>query len=173
VPISGIKHKGVGELEDVRKIEKNRFLLLYNIDGCSWVYEGRFDDGPKPRLVVQDRIVGLPPTSEGVVLGIEPAVTRSGPTGNGYVLSFTTATNPSQLYTFNPRVKGEKRYRALSSERVVGIADNYLSRGEDLSYTSFDGLQINARLYLPSRELGFMEPYPLVLYVHGGPQGQA
>jgi len=172
VSISGIKHTGLGELEDIRKIEKNRFLLLYNIDGCSWVYEGRFDDGPKPRMVVQDRIVGLPPISEGMVLGIEPAVARTHTKGNGYVFSFTTATDPSQLYTFNPRIKGEKRYTALSSERVVGIPDKYLSRGEDLSYTSFDGLRINARLYLPSRELSFKEPYPLVLYVHGGPQGQ-
>jgi len=172
VPISGLKHKGEGELEDIRKGDENRFLLQYNIDGCSWVYEGRFDDGATPRFVIEERIVGPPPMSGGVVLGIEPAVTRTRMNGGRYAFSFTTATSPSQLYLFNPRLNGARRYRALSRERVVGIDQKYLSRGEDLSYTSFDGLRINARLYLPSSRLGFKEPYPLVLYVHGGPQGQ-
>jgi pimeloyl-ACP methyl ester carboxylesterase len=172
VPITGIKHKGVGELEEIRKVDKNRFLLQYNIDGCSWDYEGQFFDGAKPRFKIEQRIIGPPPTSEGMALGIEPAVTKRGEIGNGYAFSFTTATSPSQLYLYNPRAKGEKRYRPLSCERVVGIDEKYLSRGEDLSYASFDGLRINARIYLPSKTLGFKEPYPLVLYVHGGPQGQ-
>jgi dipeptidyl aminopeptidase/acylaminoacyl peptidase len=110
--------------------------------------------------------------SGGVVLGIESTITRTGKKGDGYAFSFTTATNPSQLYVFNPRAKGEKRYTALSSERVIGIDRKYLAHGEDFTYDSFDGLRINARLYFPSKTLGFKEPYPLVLYVHGGPQGQ-
>ena len=172
VPISGIKHKGVGELEDIRRVDKNRFLLQYNIDGCSWVYQGRFDDGATPRFVIEESIVGPRPISEGVVLGIEPSLSRTGRKDGGYAFSFTTATSPSQLYLFNSRAKGAKPYRILSNERVVGIDAKYLSRGEDLSYESFDGLRINARLYLPSEALEFKEPYPLVLYVHGGPQGQ-
>jgi pimeloyl-ACP methyl ester carboxylesterase len=172
VPISGKKHKDSGELEDIRKVSRNRYLLLYNIDASSWVYEGRFDDGRKPRFVIEETIVGPSPTSGGVVLGIEPVITRTGRKGEGYAFSFTTATNPSQLYLFNPRVRGRKRYTALTNERIVGIDGKFLSGGENLSYTSFDGLRINARLYLPSKALGLNEPYPLVLYVHGGPQGQ-
>ena len=171
VPVEGIKHKGVGELEDIRKVDANRFLLQYNINGCSWVYEGKFHDGPKPRFKVESTIIGAPPVSEGVVLGIEPTVSGTGKS-DGYAFSFTTATTPSQLYLHNPRVKGAKRCTVLTKERVVGIDGKYLSRGEDSSYTSFDGLRINARLYLPAKALGFTEPYSLVLYVHGGPQGQ-
>jgi dipeptidyl aminopeptidase/acylaminoacyl peptidase len=33
-------------------------------------------------------------------------------------------------------------------------------------------LRVSARLYLPSDELGFEGPRPLVYYVHGGPQSQ-
>jgi len=172
VSISGIKHKGVGELEDIRKVDKNRFLLLYNIDGCSWIYEGRFNDHGKPRFVIEETITGPHPMSGGIALGIEPALSRTRLKEDVYAFSFTTATKPSQLYLFNTRLKGVKRYTNLSSERVVGIPEKYMSRGEDMSYTSFDGLRINARLYLPSKMLGFTEPYPLVLYVHGGPQGQ-
>jgi pimeloyl-ACP methyl ester carboxylesterase len=171
VSIRGIKHKGVGELEDIRAVGAKRFLLHYNIDGCSWVYQGRFD-GLRSQFVVEERIVGPPPASGGVVLGIEREATRGRKKGDGYAFSFTTATRPSQLCIFNPRAKGRKRYTTLTSERIVGINDKFLSRGEDLSYASFDGLRINARLYLPSKALGVREPYPLVLYVHGGPQGQ-
>jgi len=172
IPILGLKHKGIGELEDIRKVEKNRFLLQYNIGGCSWVYDGRLEDGAKPRFVVEHRIVGPSPTSGGVVLGIEAALSKARRRRAMYVFSFTTATTPSQLYIFNPQGKGTDRYTMVSCERVVGIAEEYLSAGEDLDYASFDGLRINARLYLPSKRLRFKEPYPLVLYVHGGSQGQ-
>jgi dipeptidyl aminopeptidase/acylaminoacyl peptidase len=60
----------------------------------------------------------------------------------------------------------------VSNEKVLGIPDGYLSPGEDVSYTSFDGLRISARLYLPSTKLGYHGPRPLIEYVHGGPQGQ-
>ncbi len=61
---------------------------------------------------------------------------------------------------------------AHTHEKVFGIPYELLSPGEDASYTSFDGLRISARLYLPSKPLGFSTPLPLVYYVHGGPQGQ-
>ena len=86
-----------------------------------------------------------------------------------YVLSFTRANIPSQLYLYPENSNQPKR---LSAERVLGIPERYLSEGEDASYTSFDGLRVSARLYLPSKELGYAGPRPLVLYVHGGPQGQ-
>jgi dipeptidyl aminopeptidase/acylaminoacyl peptidase len=162
----------VGELVDIRQVDRNRFLLEYNIDGCSWVYDGKFEDGRKPRFVIERRIVGQPPMSGGVVLGIERAVAKMRRSEDSYAFSLTTATSPSQLYIFNPKAKAGKRYETLSDERIVGIGDRYLSRGEDASYSSFDGLRISARLYFPSQALGFKEPYPLVLYVHGGPQGQ-
>src|SRR2546430_6500033 len=52
------------------------------------------------------------------------------------------------------------------------MPEEWLSPGEDASFTSFDGLRISARLYLPDPALGFEGPRPLVYYIHGGPQGQ-
>jgi fermentation-respiration switch protein FrsA (DUF1100 family) len=173
VPIKGVQHRGAGELVDVRKIRGNRHLLEYNIDGCSWIYDGTFQNGSKPRFTIEETLVGKPPTSQGVVLGIEPLITSSGKVGEaGYAFSFTKATSPSQLYIVRRGVPGQKRYSVLSSERVIGIDEKYLSIGEDASFKSLDGLRIGARLYLPSKALGLKEPHPLVLYVHGGPQGQ-
>jgi dipeptidyl aminopeptidase/acylaminoacyl peptidase len=60
----------------------------------------------------------------------------------------------------------------LTRERALGLAPELLSAGEDASFESHDGLRISARLYLPSPELGFDGPRPLVYYVHGGPQSQ-
>jgi esterase/lipase len=172
VPVKGIKHRGAGELDDARKVG-GKYLLQYNIDSCTWIYEGRFNKGAEPRFTIERTVVGKPPVSDGVVLGIEPWVFTSRKKHNsGYAFSFTKATSPSQLYLYNSRAPKLKQYVKLSSERILGIDEKYLSEGEDASYKSFDGLRISARLYLPSKGLGLKPPYPLVLYVHGGPQGQ-
>ncbi len=189
VKITGTKHRGTGEFEDVKEIEGNRYLLNYNIDGCSWVYEGRFhgksgkSGGAKKSeltFVIDDTIVGKPPVSEGVVLGLESWVNSAQQkkskkkSGNerGYSFTFTTATEPSQLYSCSVSPGGKKEFTRLSSERVLGIPKKFLSKGEDKSYASFDGERISSRLYLPAEALRIAPPYPLILYVHGGPQGQ-
>jgi dipeptidyl aminopeptidase/acylaminoacyl peptidase len=59
-----------------------------------------------------------------------------------------------------------------TEERILSIKTELLSPGEDASYTSFDGIRISARLYLPAPELGFTGPRPVVYYIHGGPQSQ-
>ena len=47
-----------------------------------------------------------------------------------------------------------------------------LSPGENASFTSYDGLRISARLYLPAESLGFEGLRPVVYYIHDGPQSQ-
>lgn len=173
VPISGVQHKGAGELVDIRLVDSNIFLIEYNIDGCSWVYECRFHEHDAlMRLEVERTLCGLPPLDEGVQLGVEfEAQDGSAKPDVGYVLAFTKASSPAQLYLY-PAKPQLKTRTVLSRERVLGIDQKFLSEGEDASYTSFDGLRISARLYLPSEHLDFKGPRPLVLYVHGGPQSQ-
>ena len=181
VKISGLKHTGSGELEEIRRgaAEKaSRFNLKYNIDGCTWIYEGVFgsEGNGKKYLKVGKVIVGKSPLSQGVVLGFEPGVNSSKKKRVSkkaeYCFSFSTATEPSQLYICETQKTSRNLFSALSSERVLGIPHNILSTGEDASFKSFDGLRINSRIYLPAKSLGFKEPFPLVLYVHGGRQGQ-
>src|SRR6266571_1799756 len=146
------------------------FVLEYNIDGASWAYEGRFHSGTPPTFEVERVLIGNQPLSDGVVLGLEWQIKNEKPLQAEYVFSFTRANSPSQIYhiPIGEKVAAER----LSSEKVLGIPDEYLSAGEDASYTSFDGLRVSARLYLPSSKLGYKGPRPLVEYVHGGPQGQ-
>jgi len=173
VPIQGIRHKGSGELVDIRTVDGDRFLLEYNIGGCSWLYECQFrKNGSSMQVTVERTLCGLPPLDEGVLLGAEFEVQKRGSKPSiAYVLSFTKADSPAQLYLYQTETRS-KAPRVLSRERVLGIDQRFLSQGEDASFTSFDGLRVSARLYMPSEELGFKGPRPLVLYVHGGPQSQ-
>lgn len=164
VEVSGIVHEGYGEMENLKHLSGNRYAVQYNIDGCTWLYEGTFDEDMLA-MKLEHVICGRPPLDGGVMDSFyyDKLVDR-------FVLTFCTATSPTQIYS----VEGRDRLtiRCHTRERVLGIPDGWLSPGEDASFTSHDGLRISARLYLPSPELGFEGKRPLVYYVHGGPQGQ-
>jgi pimeloyl-ACP methyl ester carboxylesterase len=164
VTIVGSRHTGVGEMESFEHLRGRRYLVGYNIDGCSWLYEGSFDQASLT-LQLDTVICGAGALHDGVLEAV-----RYDKAGDRYALSFSTATSPTQLYV----VSGAGRDTVLpqTHERVLGIPASQLSLGEDASFTAHDGLRISARLYLPAAELGFGGPRPLVYYVHGGPQGQ-
>ncbi|MBF8283584.1 MAG: Acylaminoacyl-peptidase [Anaerolineales bacterium] len=164
VAITGIVHTGAGELVGLDHLREDRYEVAYNIDGCSWLYEGTFDEASLT-MKLDAVICGHGQISNGVLESAyydKASDTRS--------LSFSTATAPTQIYTVGGQ---DRRSVAIHTrERVLGIPDEWLSRGEDASFTSYDGMRTSARLYLPAEALGFKGPRPLVYYVHGGPQGQ-
>jgi pimeloyl-ACP methyl ester carboxylesterase len=164
VKLKGVMHHGVGELEELEHLRGNQYLVTFNIDGCSWLYEGSFDE---------DRLV----------MSLEHVICGQGQLSNGvleyvyydeaddcFSLAFSTATSPTQIYT----VEGSDRKTVVrhTNERILAIPTEYLSPGEDASFTSFDGTRVSSRLYLPSPPLGYEGPRPIVYYVHGGPQSQ-
>jgi pimeloyl-ACP methyl ester carboxylesterase len=162
VMIHGLAHQGAGEMGQLDHRQDDRYTLSYNIDGSTWVYEGVFDEAAL-QFNIQRVLVGQGTLSNGVMesLNYEKASGR-------YVLSFSTATRPSQLYVIEP----DDRVLRKTNERVLGVSQQFLSPGEDYPYTSHDGLRISARLYLPSEQLGFEGKRPVVFYIHGGPQSQ-
>ncbi len=163
VAIEGLVHEGVGELEDIKHLEGDRYAVIYNIDGCSWAYDARFDEGSRT-LTAERTLVGEGELAGGVLHGLDYDE------GSGhFALSFCTATEPTQLFVLEEEATPPAR---KTRERALGLDPALLSAGEDASFESHDGLRVSARLYLPSEELGFEGPRPLVYYVHGGPQGQ-
>jgi predicted peptidase len=164
VTISGKEHHGTGELHNLISVSKEKYLLDYNIDGCSWLYEGSFDE-QNLNMRLEKVITGKGKISNGVLESVD-----YNEDSDRYILSYSTATTPTQIYT----VEGINRdmVNMHTSERVLGIRDESLSSGEDASFTSFDDLRISARLYLPASTEEYSPPYPLVYYVHGGPQSQ-
>lgn len=163
VALSGAVHEGMGELTGLKHLHDGRYRLDYNIDGCSWLYEGAFDEGAL-RLSLDTVVCGQGDLSNGVLAGVE-----YDKEGDRYALSFSTATTPTQIYI----VEADRRVTTRQTrERILGIPEQSLAAGEDASFTSFDGLRVSARLYRPAEALGFTGPRPLVYYIHGGPQGQ-
>lgn len=163
VAIEGTRHEGVGELEGLMHLDEDRYAVRYNIDGCSWAYEARFDEAAR-RLTAERVLVGEGELSGGVLHGL-----HYDEESRRFALSFCTATMPTQLYVLEAEDGPPAR---KTRERPLGIRSELLAAGEDASFESHDGLRISARLYLPSIELGYEGPRPLVYYVHGGPQSQ-
>ena len=163
VPVAGTRHRGRGELTSLEHLTGDRYLLGYNIDGCSWLYEGKFD-GSAPAMTLAKAVVGRGRLRQGV---LESA--HFDEAGDRIGLSFSTATSPTQLYSTSGATR---RVRRHTDERLLGIPETWLSQGENATYKSFDGTRVSARMYLPPEELGFEGPRPLVYYVHGGPQSQ-
>ncbi len=164
VTLKGVKHKGIGELMEIDHVTDDRYFLIFNIDGCSWVYEGVFNE--KKRLMsLKHTLVGMEPLDSGMLERVQ-----YDPKDDIFTFSFSTATSPTQLYS----VIGKRRNRFVqhTNEKILGIPGEYLSKGEDASFISHDGLRVSSRLYLPAKGLGFNGPRPLVYYIHGGPQGQ-
>ena len=165
VKLEGAVHQGVGEMTGLRRISNGRYTVSFNIDGCDWLYEAEFDR-PALTLKLMKVLVGRQAPLAGGVLEAFDYDEES----DRYALAFSTAIFPTQIFT----VEGLDRSRVVAHthEKVLGIAPELLSPGEDASFISHDGLRVSARLYLPAAQLGYNGPRPLVVYVHGGPQGQ-
>ncbi len=164
VPTTGVVHTGAGEMTGLVHLKDTDYRVEYNIDGASWVYEGRFDEA-KRTMHFARVLCGEGDLVNGVLESI-----RYDKEGDRFGLSFSTATSPTQLYT----VEGADRQQVTrhTREQVLGIPQEALSPGEDASFTSWDGQRVSARMYLPAPSLGFQGARPLVYYIHGGPQGQ-
>ena len=164
VSLKGVKHEGIGELVEIDRLGEDRYLLIFNIDGCTWVYEGVFEE-EKKLMMLKHVLVGEGNLANGMLHNV-----HHDRMDDIFTFSFSTATSPTQLYS----VWGRRRDKVTrhTNEKILGIPGGLLSKGEDASFTSHDGLRISARLYLPAEEIGFKGPRPLVYYIHGGPQGQ-
>jgi len=164
VQLEGLLHTGAGEMNGLSHLKGTHYTVCFNIDGCSWDYEGIYNE-VKRVMTLKHTLVGEGDLSDGKLESIfyDKKADR-------FVLSFSTAISPTQIYT----LEGKDRETIVmhTEERILGIPDTHLSKGEGASFTSFDGTRISARLYLPAAALGFTGPRPLVYYIHGGPQSQ-
>jgi pimeloyl-ACP methyl ester carboxylesterase len=163
VEIRGTAQTGEGVFEYIEHIDADRYVIVYNIDGCSYAYEGTFAEG-KLKFEVCRLLCGEGKLGEGVLQSLQ-----YDKDSGDYAAAFSKATSPIQIYTIED--SGRKVVRQ-TNERVLGVPPDVMSSGEDASYTSHDGLRVSARLYMPSPDLGFEGKRPIIFYIHGGPQSQ-
>ncbi len=133
VKTTGARHTGLGELAYLDHLRDNCYTLHYNTDGVSWLYQGAFDEAAL-EMKLEHVLCGAGPIANGVL-----EATHFDKDGDRHVLSYSTATSPTQLYT----VAGPARDQVTqhTRERALGLPDEWLSAGEDASFTSFDGLR--------------------------------
>lgn len=164
IKLKGVVHTGVGEMENIAHLTDDRYVVTFNIDGCSWAYEGVFNE-EKLTMNLKYVLVGAEPFEGGMLEHLDYNKDE-----DMFTFSFSTATSPTQIYS----IEGKQRRDLYlhTDEKILGISDDLLSKGEDASFISHDGLRVSARLYLPAKSLGFKGSRPVVYYIHGGPQGQ-
>ena len=155
---------GSGEFTGLKRVQGDRFVASFNIDGVSWGYEARLvmDEVPR-RLSLGTVLWGSGDLAGGVV----QHASHDRTTGR-HAVAFSSATSPAQIATFDD--DGTARF--VTRNRILGLDPDVLSTGQDASFVSHDGLRVSARLYLPAPALGFEGPRPVVHYIHGGPQSQ-
>ncbi|HEV2456778.1 MAG TPA: S9 family peptidase [Ktedonobacterales bacterium] len=136
-----------------------RLVWAQNESGRSQLYV-RDDGGPALR------VAGLP-------LGVIEQM-RLTPDGRMLAVRINSATAPAEVYvlTLGPLgTQGAPRLRRLTYGMLGGLAPEDLIGPELVSYPTFDGRQIPAWLYRP-RGASQLEPAPVVLSIHGGPEAQ-
>ena len=131
-----------------------RLALQFNIDGRDELrfYDARsFKPLPAPQL---------PPGSIGSA--------KYDRTRNELAFSVNGAQGPSQLYTLDAKGAVQNWTQAYAPP---GIDSRQFTEQQVVRWTSFDGQQISGLLSLPPAK--FTGKRPVIISIHGGPEGQA
>jgi dipeptidyl aminopeptidase/acylaminoacyl peptidase len=119
------------------------------------------------RLVVIDTGTGqdmtMPTMPRGVISGLRWH-------RNGRDLGFTlsTARQPADVYSINVEKGTIDRW---TESETGGLNAQTFSEPELIHWKSFDGRMISGFLYLPPKR--FAGPRPVIVNIHGGPEGQS
>jgi dipeptidyl aminopeptidase/acylaminoacyl peptidase len=88
--------------------------------------------------------------------------------GKDLGFNFSSARTPADVYSVE--VRSGKLDRWTESE-TGGLNTNQFAQAELVKWTSFDGRSISGFLYKPPAK--FSGPRPVVINIHGGPEGQS
>lgn len=143
-------------------------------DGFVWAPDGTklyttaAEAGAEPLFAVATAAAAEPQrlaTGRGMVSG--PSVTAD---GGVIVYAFNNATSPADVFALNLAGAGDAAPRALTQANAALVAQLDLPALENVSVTGAQGDPVQMWLLKPP---GFdpTKRYPLVFWVHGGPQG--
>lgn len=90
---------------------------------------------------------------------------HSGKAGHEALL-WTTDTKPSEVYALS-----DGHLRQLTRQNAKLLSELVLAKAENMHATSQDGTRVYGLITLPDKA-GASKPYPMLLWIHGGPQGQ-
>jgi dipeptidyl aminopeptidase/acylaminoacyl peptidase len=81
-------------------------------------------------------------------------------------LVWTTDTKPSEVYALT-----DGHLRQLTDQNADLLRQLVLAQTQNVQCTSKDGTRVDGLITLPDTT-GATKPYPMLLWIHGGPQGQ-
>jgi dipeptidyl aminopeptidase/acylaminoacyl peptidase len=90
---------------------------------------------------------------------------HSGKAGHEALL-WTTDTKPSEVYALS-----DGHLQQLTHQNAKLLSELVLAKSENMDATSKDGTRVDG-LITPPDKAGAAKPYPMLLWIHGGPQGQ-
>ena len=137
--------------------DKTRGAFIVNAGGIDELY--LLD----PESFRYTKVTGLP-------IGLVGGLTFS-PDGTRLALTLNTPRTPSDVFVLKLG-KNPLDYEGLTrwtESEVGGLSTRSFVEPELISYKTFDGRQIPAFFYKPEGE----GPHPVVVSIHGGPEGQA
>jgi dipeptidyl aminopeptidase/acylaminoacyl peptidase len=149
------------EVEEVAASADGRWLAwAENVDGRHTLHALDLEERGRRSAALPAGVLGTPPAD--LVL---PALTFS-PAGPVVGFGFSTPTRTSDVWAWNAATN---TVAALTHSSHAGIPASALTEPDLVHYPTFDGRQIPAWFYRAGRP---GERRPVVVFVHGGPEGQ-
>jgi dipeptidyl aminopeptidase/acylaminoacyl peptidase len=154
----------------------NIMAYTLNRDGFSDLYLRRYETGGKPLITTIERTaeqVKLP--AEGIVSGLAFNKDQS-----KLAFSFSSSTLPSDILIYDLQ---SKKLSQVTMSDTAEVAKQSFVAPKAIKYKTFDGREIGAWFYEPSRQTNFTlsmksglsatkAVFPVIVSVHGGPEGQ-
>jgi dipeptidyl aminopeptidase/acylaminoacyl peptidase len=146
---------------ELMALSPDRSALAYtvNVEGASQLYLLDLTSG-------ESRQAPLPDDAPGVVAMWDGRL-RFSADSRQVLFSFTSAVQPSEAYAWD---LAANRVARLTFSSTAGIPHDSFRAPELIRYPTFDGRQIPAWFYRPQEN--HPKPYPVILFVHGGPEAQ-
>ena len=151
-PIEVLAERADAELQAFELADDGTAALVWNVAGRSellFLNLETLEQTPGPRLAGE--------------IVHELSFSRD---GRMLALTISGATRPRDIWLLD---RETMQPRQLTSSPHAGVRLDDLVRPEAVSFTADDGLQLSGWLYRPH---GAVEPGPIVLSFHGGPEGQ-
>jgi len=155
----------------------SKIAYLVNKDGFSELYLRKYETGGKPLITNFEKsseMINLP--GQGIVSGLTFNKDQS-----KLAFSFSSATRPNDIWVYD--IEPKKLSRVTSSD-MAQVSPQTFIEPRLIKYKSFDGRELPAWLYEPSRRrhmsitmrkpgmVATKELVPVIVSVHGGPEGQ-
>ena len=135
-----------------------RMALVINVDGASQIELFDIAHGWEGRTALPS-----PALPQGVVVGVQWS-----PDGERVAFTFAPPDDAMDIWIWNPA--NQTRSRVTASARGA-LPDSAFVAPQLVRYPTFDGRQIPSYLFLPRGAAAGR--LPVVVHVHGGPEGQA